>query len=38
LKVVKRGDHEFKLYSRTPEETSRNIAVKMYGEKAEELL
>ena len=38
MKVVKREDHEFKLYSRTPEEISRNVAVKMYGEKAEELM
>ena len=38
LKVVKRGDHEFKLYSRTPEETSKNLATKMYGEKAEEFM
>jgi len=36
LKVVDREDHEFKLYSRPPEETARNLATKLYGEKAEE--
>jgi len=38
LRVVERGDEDFKLYSRVPEETARNLAIKMYGEKAEELL
>jgi len=38
LKVIEREDHEFKLYARAPEETARNLAAKVYGEKAEELL
>jgi Fe-S-cluster-containing hydrogenase component 2 len=38
LKTVEREDHAYKLYARTPEETARNLAVKLYGEKAEELL
>jgi Fe-S-cluster-containing dehydrogenase component len=36
LKAVDREDHEFKLYARIPEETARNLAIKLYGEKAEE--
>jgi Fe-S-cluster-containing hydrogenase component 2 len=36
LAVVARGDHEFKFFSRPPEETARNLATKLYGEKAEE--
>ncbi|MGD0643539.1 MAG: 4Fe-4S dicluster domain-containing protein [Candidatus Bathyarchaeia archaeon] len=38
LKAVDREDHKFKLYARTPEETTRNLAIKLYGEKAEEFL
>ncbi len=38
LKIVEREDHAYKLYARTPEETSRNLAVKLYGEKGEEFL
>jgi Fe-S-cluster-containing hydrogenase component 2 len=38
LKTVEREDHAYKLYARTPEETARNLAVKLYGEKAEEVL
>jgi len=33
--VVEREDHEFKLYARVPEETAKNLAIKLYGEKAE---
>jgi hypothetical protein len=38
LRVVERGDHEFKLFARVPEETARALATKLYGEKAEEFL
>lgn len=38
LKTVEREDHAYNLYARTPEETTRNLAVKLYGEKAEEFL
>lgn len=38
LKSVPRRDQSTSLYSRTPEETTRNLATKMYGEKAEEFL
>jgi Fe-S-cluster-containing hydrogenase component 2 len=36
LKSVPRREQPTGLYARTPEETSRNLATKMYGEKAEE--
>lgn len=38
LKTVPRRGHAYKLYARTPEETTRDLAVKMYGQKAEEFL
>lgn len=38
LKTVEREDHAYKLYARTPEETAKNLAIKLYGEKAEEFL
>jgi Fe-S-cluster-containing hydrogenase component 2 len=38
LKSVPRRDQSTSLYSRTPEETTRNLATKMYEEKAEEFL
>mgnify|MGYP001024339984 FL=1 len=38
LKKVPRKDYAYKLYARTPEETTRDLAVKMYGGKAEEFL
>ncbi len=38
LGVVAREDHEYKLYSRRPEETAKNLAAKLYGDKAEEFL
>jgi Fe-S-cluster-containing hydrogenase component 2 len=38
LKKVSRGNRHYKLYARTPEETARDLAVKMYGEAAEEFL
>ena len=38
LKKVARRWHSYKLYARTPEETARDLATKMYGEKAEEFL
>ena len=36
LKVVSRGEHAYGLYARKPNETSKNLATKLYGEKAEE--
>jgi Fe-S-cluster-containing dehydrogenase component len=36
LGVVERDDREFKLFARVPEETARALAIKLYGEKAEE--
>jgi Fe-S-cluster-containing hydrogenase component 2 len=38
LKTVEREDHALKLYARTPEDVTRSLAVKLYGEKAEEFL
>ena len=38
LKKVSRGDRAYKLYARTPEEITRDLAFKMYGEKVEEFL
>jgi Fe-S-cluster-containing hydrogenase component 2 len=38
LKKIPRGRTAFKLYARTPEETARDLAIKLYGEKAEEFL
>jgi len=38
LKEVSRGNRPYKLYARKPEETTRDLAFKMYGEKAEEFL
>jgi len=38
LKKVSRGDRPYKLYARTPEEITRDLAFKMYGEKGEEFL
>jgi carbon-monoxide dehydrogenase iron sulfur subunit len=38
LKKVSRGDRPYKLYARTPEATTRDLALRMYGEKAEEFL
>ena len=38
LKVVSRKDYAYKLYAHTPEEITRDLAFKMYGEKAEEFL
>lgn len=38
LKSVPRRGQSTSLYARTPEETSRNLAAKLYGEKAEEFL
>jgi len=38
LKKVSRGNRPYKLYARRPEETTRDLAVRMYGEKAEEFL
>jgi len=38
LKQVSKGDRPFKLYARTPEEVTRNLALKMYGEKMEEFI
>jgi Fe-S-cluster-containing hydrogenase component 2 len=38
LKKISRGNRNYKLYARTPEEITRNLASKMYGEKVEEFL
>jgi len=38
LKKVSRGNRPYHLYARTPEETTKNLALKMYGEQAEEYL
>ena len=38
LLTVEREGHAYKLYARTPEETTANLATKLYGEKAEEFL
>jgi Fe-S-cluster-containing hydrogenase component 2 len=38
LKMVDRKDYAYELYSRQPEEVTRDLAVKIYGEKAEEFL
>ena len=38
LKKVSREDRPYKLYARTPEEITRDLAFKMYGEKVEEFL
>jgi Fe-S-cluster-containing hydrogenase component 2 len=38
LKKVPRREHAFKLYARTPEETTRDLATRFYGEQAEEFL
>lgn len=38
LRVVERGDSLFKLYARKPEEISRDLCVRLYGEKGEEFL
>jgi Fe-S-cluster-containing hydrogenase component 2 len=38
LKKVSREDHAYKLYARTPEEVTRDLAVKLFGEKVEEFL
>ena len=38
LKKVPRTNRAYKLYARTPEETTRDLAFKMYGHKAEELV
>ena len=38
LKKVPRTNRAYKLYARKPEETTRDLAVKMYGEKAEDLI
>jgi hypothetical protein len=38
LKTVTREEHPYELYARTPGEQTRNLAIKMYGEKAEEFI
>ncbi len=38
LKTVTRREHPYKLYARTPEDQTRSLAIKLYGEKAEEFL
>jgi Fe-S-cluster-containing hydrogenase component 2 len=38
LKNVPRTNRSYELYARTPEEITHDLAIKMYGEKAEDLL
>lgn len=38
LKTVSKKNYAYKLYARTPEEITRDLAVKMYGELGEEFL
>lgn len=38
LKKVSRRNRPYKLYARTPEDITRDLALKMYGEKAEEFM
>jgi carbon-monoxide dehydrogenase iron sulfur subunit len=38
LQTVTRRGHPYKLYARTPEELTRSLATKLYGEKGEEFL
>lgn len=38
LKTVTRREHPYGLYARTPEDQTRSLAIKMYGEKAEEFI
>jgi len=38
LKKVSRTNRAYELYARKPEETTRDLAIKMYGEKAREFL
>ena len=38
LKIVQRKNYAYKLYSHTPEEITRDLAVKLYGETGEKFL
>lgn len=38
LKVVSRENYAYKLYARTPEETTRDLVTKFYGEKGKEFV
>jgi len=38
LRTVPRREHSYKLYARKPEETSRDLAFKIYGQKGEDYL
>jgi Fe-S-cluster-containing dehydrogenase component len=38
FKRVSRGDRPYELYARTPEKITRDLALKMYGEQAEEYM
>jgi hypothetical protein len=38
LKTVTRREHPYGLYARKPEELTRDLATKLYGEKAEEFI
>jgi len=38
LQIVSRKDHSYKLYARKPEEITRNLVVKIYGEEGERFL
>lgn len=38
LKIVPRKNYAYKLYARTPEEITRDLAVKLYGEIVEDFL
>jgi hypothetical protein len=38
LTTVTRREHPYKLYARKPEEQTKSLAIKLYGEKAEEFI
>ncbi len=38
LRTVEREDHAYSLFARTPEETAKGLATKLYGEKGEEFI
>ncbi|MEM2994429.1 MAG: 4Fe-4S dicluster domain-containing protein [Candidatus Bathyarchaeia archaeon] len=38
LKIVSKGDRAYKVYARTPEEITRSLAIKLYGERGREYL
>jgi Fe-S-cluster-containing hydrogenase component 2 len=38
LETVVRREHPYKLYARKPEEQTKSLAIKLYGEKGEEFI